>query len=174
MRANQRPGRRTAWWVGVALLGSAAIVVVVVAVLSSRSRHAGVRQAPPRLDAAPVQRRSDAGAPRAAVAREAGAPIPKQPRAGTRRLSDRELRAVQRRNIPLLRSCAQRQRLGQPVKATILVQIAAGGRVTQVTVDAGGDREIAACVRRMVHGWHFPSDLRAQQLVFPVILGGGQ
>ena len=174
MIANKRPARRIAWGIAAALLGIAAIVVVVVAVLSSRSRHAGVPRVPPRLDAAPARRPSEAGAPRAAASREAGPPIKKQPRPGTRRLSDRELRVVQRRNTPLLRSCAQRQRLGQRVKATILVQIAAGGRVSKVEVDAGGDPEVAGCLRRMVRSWRFPSDLGAQQLVFPVILGGGE
>jgi hypothetical protein len=73
--------------------------------------------------------------------------------------------------MPLIRSCSERQRSSQTSKLTVLIQHTDGGRVSSVAVDAG-DQALASCVRRMVASWRFPSDLKAQKIVLPVVLGG--
>jgi len=91
----------------------------------------------------------------------------------TRRINPVELRKVQRRYSASIRVCYDRTGRRAPSmvarRANVVVELAAGGRVKAVTVEAGGDREIEGCVRRAVRGWRFSSSLKAQRVEFPIV-----
>jgi len=91
---------------------------------------------------------------------------------GTRRITDRELRAMLRRQRGLIDACfrlAARDPDLTPSRISVSVELGDAGRVRSVAVDAGGARRLGGCLRRAVRGWRFSSGLRAQQISFPII-----
>lgn len=171
---RRRRPRIVLWITGAALLITLAALIAVPLLIRDR------RQPPPegkaaRADAAVARQLAAATPPDAGrTGRSDLKPAPARPRAGTRRLPDHELREVQRRNVALVRSCFERQRLSasQATKVTVWLRIGPGGRVTRAAVDAGGDAELARCLQRIVRSWRFAADLKPQEVVFPLVFGG--
>lgn len=164
----------------IAIIGVAAVAALAVTLLlmllrggppgtEDRAPDAG-RAVPvhvePVADAAP----EDAAGRAAPPARDAK---PTRPRP-TRRITDQELRALQRQHHGLIKYCFDRTAARAPAmvgaRSSVRVELAAGGRVKSVQVDAGTDAELAACLRRMIRGWRFSATLKAQQVSFPIVV----
>ena len=98
-----------------------------------------------------------------------------RPRRGWRAITDRELRAVQRSNSPLLRACYARLSRHTPSmvrqRANVTVELGERGRIRSVVVRAG-DRALEGCLRRAVLRWRFSPTLKPQRLDFPVVVAG--
>lgn len=90
-----------------------------------------------------------------------------------RRITEPELRQLQRKHRALIKICYDRAARRAPkfvaTRANIVVRLADGGRVKSIQVDAGGDRALVGCLRRAVRGWRFSPTLKAQRVSFPIV-----
>ncbi len=106
---------------------------------------------------------------------DAGQPL-SAPRVFTRRISPRELRRLQRRNGGWIKSCyaraARRDSSLVATKASVTVNLAGGGKVKSIQVEAGDDRPLETCLRHAIRHWPFSSRLMAQQVSFPIVFRG--
>jgi len=158
------------------LFAAAAIVAaatVVALVLALRCGPAGPDKPAP-VDAGPAGQSADVRTTDTARDVHSAPPdvgVERRRRHGTRIISSRELRAVQRRYRGLVKLCYDRAtRRGSglvPSKARVTVQLADRGRVRSVKVDAGG--ALGTCMRRMVRGWRFSRSLKAQKVRFSFV-----
>jgi len=151
-----------------------ALLGVVVALVVSRCGPEEEERQPdgPSDAAAPVEdagldlEAADAARPPDSRARR------RRPRP-TRRITEPELRRVQRRHSATVRICYRRAARRAPSmvarRANVTVDLADYGRVQSVTVEAGGDRELEGCIRRAVRGWRFSTTLKQQKVKFPVV-----
>lgn len=172
---DQLPRNRKA----IVVASAAAVALVLVVLTLALRRCGGGDQAP--VPAATVDS-AVASAPADAAPSPPSLASPPSParvdasteaRARGRLITERELRALQRRHRRLLQFCYERAaRQGSwsvPRKAPVVVELGEGGRVTSVQVEAGDDRQLEACLRRVVGAWRFAPSLRAQRVAFPVV-----
>jgi hypothetical protein len=91
----------------------------------------------------------------------------------SRRITEPELRRLQRKHRALIKICYDRAARRAPrwvaTRANVVVRLAGGGRVKSVQVDAGGDRALEGCLRRAVRGWRFSPTLKTQRVSFPIV-----
>jgi len=91
----------------------------------------------------------------------------------TRKISERELRALQLRHRGPINYCYHKAAGRAPSvvakKSPVEVRLAAGGRIERVTVDTKGDRELANCLERVIRAWHFSRTLRQQKVRFSIV-----
>jgi hypothetical protein len=91
----------------------------------------------------------------------------------SRRITEPELRQLQRKHRALIKICYDRAARRAPKlvarRANVVVRLANGGRVKSVKVDAGGERALEGCLRRAVRGWRFSPTLKTQRVTFPIV-----
>jgi hypothetical protein len=163
------PGTGRRRWLLLAAVVAAAAIICLVVYLLVRDGEVSDDDAVGGHDGAPAVV-ADAAPDRAPPAVDL-APDRPAPR-GTRRITTRELRALQRRHRALIGACyqltARRDPATAPSRASVVVTLGDAGRVRSVAVDAGGARRLEGCLRRSVRGWRFSRSLRAQQVTFPI------
>jgi len=165
--------RRLLVILAAALFAVSAVVILLVMLLPCdgevtipTDQDGGVQ-----TDAADVADAADA-TPDAAPAADLAPDQARRPR-GTRRITERELRGLQRRHRGLISACyrlaARRDPATTPSRVSITVTLGDSGRVRRVGVDAGGARRLRGCLSRAIRGWRFSNSLRAQQVSFQIV-----
>jgi predicted Zn finger-like uncharacterized protein len=149
-------------------------------VVRSRPRHSPPPSRPsgPKLTAS--QRRlmelyKDKGNPSAAAPTGKAAAKPSARRVISRRITPDELLTIQRRHGTELKACYERALKRDDslteLKAEVTVTIGDTGVVRSVSVRAGNNPDLVACVKRSVKRWTFPA-VGAQTFGFPIIFRG--
>ena len=161
-------GRRRLMLIVAALLVVSTVVILLVFLLPCD----GEESLPPGEDGGTPIEVADAAAPDVVLAVDLTPDQKPRPR-GTRRITDRELRAVLRRQRGLINACytlaARRAPAMTPARVSVTVTLGDAGRVRSVAVAAGGARRLSGCLRRAIRGLRFSKSLRAQQVSFPIL-----
>jgi hypothetical protein len=160
--------RRQLFIVAAALLAAAVVVILLAVLLPCDGEKTAIKVE----DGGPPIEVAD-GAALDGLAIPDLMPDQKPRPRGTRRISDRELRALLRRHGGLINACytlAARRAAGTtPSRVSVKVTLGDRGRVRAVTVAAAGARRLSGCLRRAIQGWRFSKTLRAQQVSFPIV-----
>lgn len=165
-------GQRRRRLVLLLVLAGAALLVAVVLFVVLRSCAPEQEEVP---NAAVVQpdlslaRQPDAAPPAPDAAADAEA---RRPFRG-RRITDRELRALQRRFRGPIYYCYDRaaSRAASLVtkKSSIMITLGRGGAIRDVTVHAASDPQLELCLRRIIRAWRFSPALKAQKISFSIV-----
>lgn len=170
---------RKIWIVAAAAALLAAVALLLVVLLLPDDEQPGDTAPPVAVRPSPADAALPDGAEAEltpdATAASARADARRRPKRGWRKITDRELRRLQRRNSPLMRACYARLSRRTPSmvqgRANVTVQLGERGRIKSVSVQAG-DRALEGCLRRSVLRWRFSHTLKPQRISFPVVVAG--